>query len=474
MDILDQVKTPQGRVPVCDACVTGRPEAQGGNDSFSGSEPCFRFTLASPNDVAADARLRRLDATLEDVAFIDSASLLDVARGIGPLFGASCTESLQDWQSAAEVARATVMMQEVVNGAKPLSMLRGADSTEGFGGLVAKTLVGGGRDGGRGGNGSDSADGFAMYALSFPVDARREGGYVSALPRMPWFRKFASEEDGFNYVFANIDDYQEDGAFLSIVLLSFKREITSADFVAMLLCFCENGEQAQSVMASIARERFEAIDVPEGQDAFGLLEREGMPVAIEAELAEEDVPQLAKLVQGIVSLHLQGATVDLFRASEEDGFLAFDSALAYLWYGFARKLGQIRVGYCQQCGKPFSLAGHRGIPKRFCSDTCKTKAKNERQRKLVQEVRNRFVAGESVDAIVRACYPGEAHGVAAKKVRVLLHRWVQLRHMVEEGVALGDEALANRCVGEGVCTLEEVDMVRRRCAAKNKSPKPLQ
>ena len=80
---------------------------------------------------------------------------------------------------------------------------------------------------------------------------------------------------------------------------------------------------------------------------------------------------------------------------------------------------------------------------------------------MTGKVRERFLAGESVETIARECYPHDARGVAMKKVRTLLHSWVRLRHMVEAELAVGEDVLTNRCVREGVCTSEEVQARRR-------------
>ena len=75
---------------------------------------------------------------IEDLAFVDKNGLLPLALQTGPLFGTDVRESLVDWQSAANVARAVVAVQEVVNGGKPLAVLQ-ADEESQSEALVAKT-----------------------------------------------------------------------------------------------------------------------------------------------------------------------------------------------------------------------------------------------------------------------------------------------------------------------------------------------
>ena len=444
MDLLDQIRTSQGQLPTRGVSLVNETRAG------SADGPLLAFELANPQDIAHNPSRFRVNATLEDIAFLGRDTLLSVAQATGPLFGASAHESVFDWQSAANVARAAVMMQEVANGVKSHLVLNaGIPGDDSHAGLIGKTIV----------QSQKTGEQFCMYAVSFAIDVQQQDGYAASLPKFPWFKKF-SDPDCFDYLFANIDIEDDGQAFLSIVLLSFAREIAPEDFAAMLLCYCEDEAAARDILMSLRDEGalFEAAF--DRGDMFGLLTDEYGLAAREDDIDEGDRQKIARFVQGIVSLHVQGATVDLFRSDEMSGFLAFGSVLAFLWYGFARKLGQVRVGYCQQCGRPFSLAGHRGIPKRFCSDACKTKSKNERQRRINENVRERFLAGDSVEAVAHACYPKDARGVARAKVVRSLRQWVKLRHVVKEGLESGDESLVQRCIDEGIYTAEEVELRR--------------
>lgn len=459
MDILDQIKTPQGRLPVRNVALVPNSEGREGKGGSPGEGglPVLEFSFANPQDIAGNPILARMRAVLEDVAFVGRDTLLSVAKTTGPLFGASARESVLDWQSAANIARAAIMMQEVANGSKPPLVLKsGIGPDESGACLVGKTSV----------QSALTGEKFLMYAVSFAVDAERAGGYVAMLPRLPWFKKF-SGSGCFDYLFVNID-HEGGRAFLSVVLLSFTREIAPEDFAAMLLCYCDGEEAARSVLGSLRDGNALSGAFLDAGDVLGLLAIGGELFVREEEIDEGDRPKLARLVQGIVSLHVQGATVDLFRSDETTGFLAFNSALAFLWYDFARKLGQVRVGYCQQCGRPFPLSGHRGIPKRFCSEACKTKAKNERQRSANERLRRRFLEGESVEDVARVCYPKDAGGVAREKVLRSLRQWVELRHKVEDELAHDGSLLVQRCIDEGVYTAEEVESRRKVVARKQR------
>lgn len=438
MDLIDQLKTPQGYVAVC-----------GANRARDGS-PWLEFAPANPLDNAAvpDGGPRPSDATIEDLAFIDRGGLLDLAAKTGPLFGASTRESLVDWQSAANVARAVVVIQEVVNGAKPLAVLTADDEVEP---LVAKTQVA---------NMKTGID-FSIYAISFAVDTSVADGYVACMPDMPWLKKFVG--GGFDYVVADVEHVDEGLDYLAVTLLSFKKEISLRDFAAVLACYYDEARVA--VLLSQARKISMGFADGEG-DIDASSTTRGALRAHESSLSQSDIAQLRRLVQAIISLHLEGVRLDLFRSNEDDDFLSFDTYLAYMWFRFSKKLGQVKIGYCPQCGKAFSLAGRRGVPKKYCSEACKTAAKNEKTRQLQVDVRQAFVGGQSIEGIARSYFPKQARSVACGKIRHMLATWVDLKHRVDDDIAQGDGELAKRCVEEGVFT--EMQIARRVKAARRR------
>ncbi len=461
MDILEQIRTPQGRFPVNGVQVVAGSDA-----------PVLSFVFADPRDIASGLVASDSSATLFDLAFLRSETLKDTACATGPLFGAASAEPVLDWQSAAETAHAVMLMQNAVNGTRPIALLDASCSEEG---CVAKTDVFNAATGAR----------FSMYAVSFRLYGGAEGPYARCMPHMPWFRRF-SEAGRFDYVLASIDGEPGETPYLSLVLMSFDREIAPSDFAAVLLCSCQDEAAARHIASQVSGDVAFMRPSAEGVDAaaasaegtagcaeagayegwFDLLGcGEGLEVTA-ARLTEADAPLLAKLVQAAVSLHVQGVSVDVFRSSDVDGFLTFGSYLSYLWYSFSRKLGAVKVGYCQQCGRAFSLAGHRGIARRFCSESCKTDAKNERQRLIQADIRRRYAEGETVAGIARACFPANASSVGCEKVRASLSAWVELRHRIDDALAEGDDALMRRCVAEGVMSAE--DAARRLRAAKRR------
>lgn len=446
MDMLDQIKTPQGRFPVKAARIEYEPCC---------SHPAFPqivFDFVDPRELAASKERKRA-ATLEDIAFLDRESVLSVAALTGPLFGAAASELLLDWQNAANIAHAVALLQEAVNGMRPVFLLDASKRSEGF---VAKTFV----------KNTLSGAAFKLYAVSFPMEQRQECGYAACLPEMPWFRKFR-DADRFDYAFASLDEDQDGSSFLSVVLFSFDREISPLDFAAVLLYLHENNAAAvHDILSTIHGDTAFVQQEPSHGGSFDLIKAGKALKATEAALDQDDLGELARLVQAVVSLHVTGAKVDVFRSNDVDGFITFENYLSSLWYGFSRRLGKIKVGYCQQCGKPFSLASHRGIPKRFCSEACKTAAKNKRQRDLQEKVRRSFLEGMSVKEVARASYPKDARSVAAEKVRASLRQWVELRHRVERELAEDTDALAVRCLQEGVYAAEDVKRFRKRAARK--------
>lgn len=432
MRVIDQLKSSRGMLEIASVSF----------DSAKDGAACLHFSLARSRDdaprPASDEKPEEVG--IEDLGFIEKDTVLSVAMRTGPLFGMSDVELLSDWQSAAEVARAAVVIQEVANGNKPASALVVRDADGNMRPLVRKTEV----------VDTHTGKAFSMYAISFAVRFDKSGGYGVRLPVMPWFRRFDAP-GRHDYIFA---DKEGEGAdsYLSVVLLSFREDITPLDFALALSCYCDDAQEARELFRQAAHfeESFGSDTCASLGHMFDAEAGGGALRSSDASVGEEDAPCLRRLVQALVSLHLESVRVDLFQSSERDDFLAFDCCLSYLWYRFARRLDHVRVGYCQQCGRAFSLAGHRGIPRRFCSESCKTTAKNERQRKLVQAIRDDFMQGIGVEEIARTRLPGYAPTPAYRKVCSALSSWVALKHRFDEALACGDDAFIERCVREGV------------------------
>lgn len=432
-------------------------------------------------------KTERKQPIIEDLAFLwDDAGhiaqddLAKLAWRIGPLFALEY-ERFDDWLAEAAMAKDMVQIQEVLNGARPLALLDGSAAavnveaasasedavapvdtavlkntvaqTAPLEPLVAKSTVRNRR----------TNNDFAIYAYSQPFSARASDAFYAGMPALPHFKRFILPQ-GFDYAFFDKDE--EDGvSFLTVTLLSFKRDITALDFaVALEACTTSDESAARSLMRQAEREAsLSAAELEEGR-ADVLADADSFEVR-DAALGQADAPHVQRLVHAVVSLRLEGIGVDVFRAAESDDFLVFPMYANYLWYCFAKQLGQVKIGYCKTCGRGFSLTGHRGLPREFCSAACKTKAKNARMKRQRDEARRLFVEeGYTVGRIAREVYAEELSPQAGKAkrktideavaaVRANLAGYPRIKQMVDAGLkaGTGDKAdFVKRCAKEGV------------------------
>lgn len=428
--------------------------------------------------------------------------MAELARRTGPLF-ASEYERFDDWLAEAAMAKDMVQIQEALNGARSLASLDGSMSAADAGGalapetvmvpgettasdevsaskdaaapeaaalsenvaaqatplepLVAKSTVRNRR----------TNNDFAIYAYSQPFSARASDAFYAGMPALPHFKRFVSPQ-GFDYAFFDKDE--EGGvSFLTVTLLSFKRDITALDFaVALEACTTSDEAAARSLMHQAEREASLSAAELEESRVDVLADADSFEVR-DAALGQADAPHVQRLVHAVVSLRLEGIGVDVFRAAESDDFLVFPTYANYLWYCFAKQLGQVRIGYCKTCGRGFSLTGHRGLPREFCSAACKTKAKNARMKRQRDEARRLFVEeGYTVGRIAREVYAEELSPQAGKAkrktideavaaVRASLAGYPRIKQMVDAGLkaGAGDKAdFVKRCAKEGVFSRE--------------------
>lgn len=353
---------------------------------------------------------RHAQTRLEDLAFITSDQLLKVAKSIGPLFGDSLTERVTTWQDAASIARAAILIQEVANGDKSTMQLNGRRmGAENTPPLVVKSTI---RD-------TRSRRKFSVFALSQPLASAKSDAYRLHLPPMPWSQRFQDKQE-VDYSLVTIDE-EWGTEYLTITLISFNKEIPPADFSAIL-----------QTLYGIDQSTSDKLAGNTNKNEISPLLEEGRLLAESSPIDSNDERALARLVQVIASIHLQDVRVDVFGSTESDNFLRFDTRLSYLWYRFAKGLGNVKIGYCQQCGSPFSLSGHRGIARRFCSQACKTKAKNSRTKAARDKARKLFLEGESVESIAAAAYPSFTQRFGVERVRRDLSSWTELKHRVKD------------------------------------------
>ena len=100
-------------------------------------------------------------------------------------------------------------------------------------------------------------------------------------------------------------------------------EITAFDFAAALSAFAEGDAASEAGFEALLERASEEIGFPVNEppsNYFGLSEE---LILDPAESGKQDVPHLQKLVHTIISLHLQGVGIDVFRSTESDDFMVF-------------------------------------------------------------------------------------------------------------------------------------------------------
>lgn len=414
MDPFVQTRTSRGQIP----CRQVQPVADG--------EPCsldacsaFAFDLMPPTELAAaDVAQHEGDqsAGLLDLAMCVSQqerrievfrdALFSFAQKTGPLFGASSTEPFAAWSSAALAASLALVLQELVNGSMPV---QGAVI---LGNLVKRRV-----------SNPQTGTEFDLLTISRLLEAE----YARELCGSAFVRR-EKRGDRINYTFLLSEDMGDGGSAVDLIVASFTQEMTRSDYL-MLSQALEFGDKVDAE----TRERLGIDLASDEKSAYGFAADVEL-LGAEQPVDEGDLPALASAVHTLVAAHLRDARVDVFTADEKTGHLRFGSYLGWLWYDFSCKLDVARIGYCARCRKPFSLVGHRGVDRRFCSEACKTAAKNERFRKHRDALRRDFLAGEEVAVLARRYFEGEKRVLACAKVRKELETWPTLKHEVDDAI----------------------------------------
>lgn len=444
MDPFAQTRTSRGEIP----CSAVTPVA--------GAAPCplesctaFRFDPLPPTALAA----RSIEGAQagEGVGLLDLAmcvsqqqgrievfrdALLGFARKSGPLFGSSTVEPLFAWSSAALVASLALVLQELVNGSMPV---RGAAV---LGNLVKRRVS----------NPKTGAT-FDLFTISRLVESE----YAEKMCGSPFVRREA-RGGRINYSFLLSDDMGDGSSVVDLIVASFEQEMSRSDYL-LLSRALEFGDEVDSEAAV----RFGLAVSDPGEKSSYEFASDAELLGIEQPVEEDDLPALASAVHALVAVHLRDARVDVFTADEKTGHLRFDSCLGWLWYDFSCKLDVARIGYCARCRKPFSLVGHRGIDRRFCSEACKTAAKNERSRRRRDALRRDFMAGDGVSALALRYFERDKHAVGSAKVRRELETWPALKHSVDDAIEReGWRAqLLARCREEGL-DIQKILSAKRR------------
>lgn len=450
MELLDQLRTAYGRYPVTDAvCETGS----------LANEPCIRFSF--PNAASADAATGKASSkelTLDEFAFftevtpngelfVDHVRLENLARKTGPVFGPAKLEPVKNWVAESFLVSAVLSIQSVVNSAQANPGCLEALYDERKVAISKSVLAGGKRN-----------EEFALFSLSFAIDEETAKGIFPVEATFPLVKSYVSN-GSYDYVFIG---YEEgDRTTLVIDLFALSREMTLGDFLAAYESFfaslSSNLElQPDAHEALLKQAAYLGIDVSDA--AKGTTVFDGSFEVSSVPFCPGDAFHLQKLVHAIASLHLSGVTIDLFQSSETDNFMVFPNYISYLWYRFAHQLGQVEVGYCEVCGRGFSCLKGRGKPRKYCSEKCKTNAKNKRVKDERDLVRKLFLEqGLSVSEIVRQVYGKVGGDVSASRVQSCLRNYPAFKHKVDDDLKECKGApFVRRCMDEGVLSAEQV------------------
>lgn len=440
---LSQTKTAQGFIPFKDVKTVEPHERQSASDTllfFDLYRPIELSELnhnAAPKHNERHADLIKLASCVEPTGNpespirVDVGNIVDFARQTGPLFGVSETEIVRDWAYTAVSALVAVRIQEFLNGNCNIAKVRAIRQ-------IDKVVI------------SSEADGssFIMYSIYLGIS----GGYAACFKSLPIIRRIESS-DGYFYAFVSATG-DAAGAAIEFRVFSFDHELTLEDLETLKLLLALSDDDSRAAL--------QHLKLAPSEQSYYDIAPDASIVPQSSLLNDTDRGALTALVQALVIAHLSGAHVDVFQGSESTGFLSFDSYLSWLWFDFSRKLSTVRIGYCEQCGRAFSLAGHRGMERKYCSEKCKTDAKNEKTRQETIELRRRFAEGQSVNEIA------EATERRPDYIRKQLSKWTQLKHELEDDLAengFNGSGLLKRCGSEGL-NLDQLLSSKRKAELK--------
>lgn len=440
---LSQTKTAQGFIPFKGVKTVEPHDGQTASDTllfFDLYQPIELSELnhnAAPKHSERHADLIKLASCVEPTGNpespirVDVGNIVDFARQTGPLFGVSETEIVRDWAYAAVSALVAVRIQEFLNGNCNIAKVRAIRQ-------IDKVVI------------SSEADesSFIMYSIYLGIS----GGYAACFKSLPIIRRIESS-DGYFYAFVSATGDAAASA-IEFRVFSFDHELTLEDFETLKLLLDLSDDDSRAAM--------EHLKLAPSEQSYYDIAPDASIVPQSSFLNDTDKGALTALVQALVIAHLSGAHVDVFQGSESTDFLSFDSHLSWLWFDFSRKLSTVRIGYCEQCGRAFSLAGHRGMERKYCSEKCKTDAKNEKTRQETLEIRRRFAEGQPVNQIA------EATERRPDYIRKQLSKWTQLKHELEDDLAengFNGSGLLKRCGSEGL-NLDQLLSSKRKAELK--------
>lgn len=434
MDAFAQLRTSKGAIPTR-AVIAQKV----GEESVLAEADTFRFIPYAPSEVsgsnganskphAIGSGLLQLSVCVEKTASgprVSRHALLQFAVESGPIFGKSPDEPLADWASAAFEADLAITIQQVANGQKPVSALSQLEN------LVKERITD-----------QLTGESFVLYDIARPCSA----SYLQWLGGTSLVRR-ERHESGYYYCFLIADcghnrEQGEQGA-VELIVARFDHEMAWEGYRALCECMGIQNEQGSRIGELLGLHGDDSGMRPDSEQLS----------SIEEDLGSDDLVSLSFIVRSLIKAHLCDAYVDPFQADADTGYLSFKSYLSWLWFDFSKCLDSVKIGYCERCGKPFSLVGHRGKERRFCSAKCKTDTKNDRMRRRRDSIRERFLEGDGVPKLAAECLgTGYTKREAEAQVRTWLETWVELRHRIDEDVRRNghNSGLLRRCLMEGL------------------------
>ncbi len=242
---------------------------------------------------------------------------------------------------------------------------------------------------------------------------------------------------------------------LEVTIFRFEHELSISDFgfLKRLLQQAEINIPEDEMEARLVGQ-MPAAPIAREQSIYALSDNAQFDFTESRRLEEADADAMTALVQALASAHLGGVQVDIFRGTQNTGFLSFECYLSYLWFDFAHTMETVTIGYCEQCRKAYSLKDHRGIERRYCSTACKTKAKNERARSAVARIRAGYLEGRSIEELAEAML-GSTSRANLSAVRKKLSSWPILKKRLEIEI---DEKGWNGSELYARCVADELDI----------------
>ena len=458
IDPFVRMRLPNGTVPCREASLIGADDARhvrfwAESAASWGQAPAFgkaRPSLALL-DLAVCAVVRHDPNTGEVALEVSDELLLDFARARGPLFGyapyaspaegaalgpeAPFDEARSLWASAAIMANLATMAQECVNGALPVIAAQGA-----LGNLVHLRI-----------HHMEAEAGFDLYLISRPTT----DAYAAWL-EAPLFVRCERDVQTGRVHYGFILPGAHGG--LDTVVATFDHEIATPDWHLLLRAL-----ELDTVTAACVRDQLAAsgseLGLPLGDELAGEL------VSEELGVSQDDLAALAVLVRTLVAAHVRDARIDVFATGGDTGYFSFSSLLSWLWYDFSHDLASVRVKYCARCGRAFSVAGHRGPERDYCSAECRNAAHNRRFSSRRDDIRRAFLEdGLEVHDLARRYYSERDESQGCASVRDVLSSWPALKHAIDEAIEQDgwSAPLLKRCAAQGLDLMRLLPVRRQK------------